>query len=820
MNIPVKNADRKNQEEVTIRIFVSGFICSIALLCFTSALAAPENLDEMMARKTRLPTASFSYLFLQDNANNYTWQPETLNYSDVTSSNEVWLFSSPAVRSNTQDISITHWSANGNRVLFHSKRSTKAVSYANGTNAVWMLSNTDGSRLKPAKGAAAQLATVDAYVLWSPILSDVLYQGWSNDGQSTAVNGFYKVQVSDATISRNLLLSVPGATKLQLKKAISGDGRKAVIKADSKLHPATVYPETSKGFETASGYSMLLNFDYWASPITSWVGYHDQFMSGAINGADGVWNYIMPENANGSWWRARTSGTGTDGAPYMVSSLTPPYNWGGELEPINSGGSLVALRPGPGYDNLTGKNPWCPTGTVPGTDCMEYFGHFAPDRWGRYGISSKAGVNPVGTSIADLRYHKYKVEAFTPPQAGGNTYYYTQHNDWEAWSDWSVSSKYPSTVNQLDGGIFTQNVNDVNSQKFLSSPYTRYNNLGVPSGTYEGLARPTQSPDGTKVMYNSTLLSNHDDTVQIFWTVAYYPYPPEIMGATKNGSNVRLKWDFNQGTSCSSDAGTTPRRGPNPNLTDPRTYATRGWPHETLDCPPSPREIDKFRVWVSTDNINWTPAGTTTYNNCRGTNECGMWTETAWTFDATQANSSTRYYAVTSLEYSGLESRSLSNVWKVTLDANGNLSQNYQESAYPSEPGDKSNFYSTKPLSPTDLAVTHKQSPATANGQYTITWKAPSIKNLIRYYNVYASDGTVPTSIQQSRIASVPATSDYAGSGNYKYIDWLGSVDGSTKYIVTSVDFQGNESFVMPTSAPRKNTTLQGSKTPATNISQ
>jgi len=77
--------------------------------------------------------------------------------------------------------------------------------------------------------------------------------------------------------------------------------------------------------------------------------------------------------------------------------------------------------------------------------------------------------------------------------------------------------------------------------------------------------------------------------------------------------------------------------------------------------------------------------------------------------------------------------------------------------------------------------------------------------NLIWYYNIYAHDYSTPTAIQQSRIASIPATSDYDSDNSFSYVDWLGNIDGSTQYLITSVDYQGNESGLtdnVPPSAP------------------
>jgi hypothetical protein len=574
---------------------------------------------------------------------------------------------------------------------------------------------------------------------------------------------------------------------MTLKKAISGDGRKAFLTADGKYYPVTLYPESSKGFDTpAGGYSSQLNFDfYWGGTPSPWQGYHDHYLSGAVDGADGIWNLLMPEGLDGPFWRARLSGSGTNGAPSHTQDRTPPYDWGGEVEPVNTVTDLVNQ-----------PSPWCGNGSFwTGTNCMDSPGHGTPDRWGRYLISADPNDKyGYGLSFLDMRNHAYySTTSFR------NTIHNINHPDWEAWSDWSVASGSPSFSDPTSGptnpqSIVLQKYSDPSSQRSIVYTHTRYNMTG--GSPYEGNARPTQSPDGTKVLFNSSFMSASDSNPQIFWVVAYYPYPPEIKSAVKVSSNIRLSWDFNQGT---ADI---------PNLTTARTYAaTRGWPHDTNDRPPSPREIKQFRVWTSTDNITWAPAGTTTYNNCSDTNEGGMWAESAWTYDYAQANSTTRYYAITSLEYSGLESRTLSNVWKVITDGSGAITSQVQQTAYPANPGGKSSFYTTKPGVPTDVLSAHKQIPAIADGQYTVTWKAPLNNSLIRYYNIYAADGSVPTSVQQRRIASIPATSDYIGSGNYKYIDWLGAADGTTKYVVTAVDFQGNESIFVD-GAPRALTGL------------
>ena len=103
---------------------------------------------------------------------------------------------------------------------------------------------------------------------------------------------------------------------------------------------------------------------------------------------------------------------------------------------------------------------------------------------------------------------------------------------------------------------------------------------------------------------------------------------------------------------------------------------------------------------------------------------------------------------MTSVEWSGLESRTLSNVCS---------SAGTQITAYPEDPKGKSNFCTTF--------------------QPEIT----------RYYNIYAADGETPNATQADRIASIPVTAEK------DYIDWLGATDGSTQYLITPVDSQGNE---------------------------
>jgi hypothetical protein len=161
----------------------------------------------------------------------------------------------------------------------------------------------------------------------------------------------------------------------------------------------------------------------------------------------------------------------------------------------------------------------------------------------------------------------------------------------------------------------------------------------------------------------------------------------------------------------------------------------------------------------------------------------------------------------------------------VTLDQSSNVTVQQQAAPYPPNPGGKTGFYAANP--PRIVAqYKHKGAPATADGQYVITWSAPAgtpdnpyDTSLIRYYNIYAKDGADPYSQnvasklrQNAKIASVPASDDYDGRGLFTYVDWVGATDGTTEYTVTAVDYQGNES--VPSGAYGPRTLKKNSATP------
>ncbi len=170
-------------------------------------------------------------------------------------------------------------------------------------------------------------------------------------------------------------------------------------------------------------------------------------------------------------------------------------------------------------------------------------------------MSTRPSTSPRGVAISDHRTHNY-VRVF------GNEFRHSPHYDWSAFSDWSVTGDF-NTGTPLTDKIFRQNFRVADSQTDVTYTFARFNSRPdqdrEDSCAYHALPRPTQSPDGTKVMFNSTFLERThtvvdecqcgsqttqwcidqgrplytgqtDRDVGLFWAVAYYPYPPEIRG--------------------------------------------------------------------------------------------------------------------------------------------------------------------------------------------------------------------------------------------------------------------------------------------------
>ena len=710
-----------------------------------------ENLDEMMARKERMATADWGPDLMESQTNSYIWQPETLCYKDVKTGAEVWRMSNTPgiINFYHNDISVHVWSADGKRMAFASDRDTNAFNRYDLNP--WFLVNTSGLNLRPVVGGPSQMYRHTPYFHWSPQIPDVYYEfaRWRGSKKSD----LYKATVSDKKIDISLLISFPAnhGSELKLDKTVSADGRKvlALTFEENWMYPATIYPDNVAGLDLPDGYSVDRNMDSrWGNTPDVIIGYHDHYYP-----ADGTWHFAMPSKSN-SWWRLKVLGSAPDGG--SVYSFTSPDIFDEQWP-----------------ENVTDKNG------IRDPFGSGYWSHFTPDRWGRYALHSCCCFEicwkepGIGPGVWDIQNHEYIVPTF-----GGGA----QHHDWSSFSDYIVSSRGPSReLDYADDRIYVAKYNDALSQKTVVYTHTRYNNNGRRGGKYYTLTRPSQSPDGTKVAFHSSFLSKDDSGVDIYWAVSYYPLPPVDLSVIYEGG-VILEWL-------------------------PPKYTERGWPYalsnpekddllwpivdekgNELGEPLYAREIKKYHIWRSeTGNSDWHEIGDANarYSHTYANDATmlmlhpvmnGM--KVSPTNKITYMDNpgpGTFYYAVTSEEHSGLESRELSEILMVTISDNSlsRVSVAYAKG--------QDNFWREPPPAPYPSEIK-----IPAGGEYRLTWDEPD-DHMVRYYNIYYSSYEKPRVDQRFRIASIPV-------GASTYLDWLADKSKPGYYRITSVDRQGNES--------------------------
>jgi hypothetical protein len=414
----------------------------------------------------------------------------------------------------------------------------------------------------------------------------------------------------------------------------------------------------------------------------------------------------------------RTQGT-DDGAPSYTSDHTAPYLW---WEGTDAQKEIQPIATKLDSDNV--PSHWVDSGTC-NDGTIHYPSHDAVDRHG------------ILSAMADTEcYYPIRFSIWDNDNAVEMASVQTDIN-YAAWSGFS------------DYAVGITNSGDVKILSWVGD--STYAFVGdVHSGGLGDFVQPSQSPDGTKVGLRSDWLNPSSGQSDAYIVTAYYPYPPLIKSTTTTGGviTVEVHWDL---------GGT------------PRGYSTRGWPTLTDDAPP-PREIKEFRLWRSTDKSTWTPVKTFAYNIwdiydfADGTWNSGNEASNTWS-TTESITDGTYYYAVTSIEHSGLESRTLSNIYSITI-SNGSGAGS-QDTAYPASPGADANITS----------------------DYD--------SDLHRYYNIYAADGSIPTISQTNRIASDARTTK-------SYVDWLGNTSGTTQYVVTAVDTQGNESTAIDSTFTHK----------------
>ncbi len=751
------------------RITVS-LLSLLALTTCGAQAQSPENLDELFSRKGR--QASNRFYSGEDSTNAHVWQSQSLCYHDQATGHEVWKLSNLPAASYSRfhnDIKWPTWSADGRRLALlymmdeGANVTTGSFSGEDGYR-VWFTARPDGHLLRPIVNGPQRTDSHHPYFHWSPVEVDTYYAFGRTQADNSGANPnhLYRGVITDQGSSYALHLDFPGTTELYLPKAISGDGVKVLATewSEDNVYPATIYPTAA--IDDPDGYTIDRPHDgtYWGNTPDTITGWHDQQLVMLDSGSKDYWMYFLPSGCN-TRWRFQINGSHSDGGSNHTVDHSTPYDFG-ETIPMN----MVGF----------GNNAW------PGT---EYWSHATAGRWGRYVVYSSVDVSPVSPGVEDTTTHTVVEHQFN---TNG-----TQHHDWGAFSDRFVSTLGGGQAGSyLNDRLFSIDYTDATSAVTVAYTHNLFNNGGTYLGSayeYGALSRPAQSPDGTKISFHSTFLVQkteaYDDKPGIFWAVAHWPHPPELMATTATGGTVSVRVDWRLSTT-------------------PRGYTQRGWPNDTTDQPPPPREVSQFRLWRCGDSSgqpdgNWLPVASADHDVFSRYNfSTGAWSGNSyWILTDTPGNG-TFHYAVTSLEHSGLESHTLSNTFRIVLS--GGNGTGTESTPYPSDPSADSNFFNLLPTMPTGLRSVHcstgncsAQYPEPTNaGQYLLEWNASPTSTLIRYYNIYAEDGSSPSVSQENRIASVPA--DVCDASGCQHVDWLGNPNGSTRYVVTAVDFQSNES--------------------------
>jgi len=713
-------------------------LITLCFLLLTRVAYSAESLDELEARTSRKSTNTF--YSGEDSGNYYIWQPQTAIYKDTSTNHEVWIWtqtndkSTLGTRYSATEYNWQPWSADGKRIAFYQDVDTNAYTRSGHP---WFVARSDGSYWRPAHESAARASTMRFYYDWSPIIQDVAYATGANYDGNTGLdeNAVYREVHTDTSITSTLIIDmIPGDTTTErlggLKDRITGDGLYLVegnYLEDEPYYVVQVEPAGSRQLKVSWDLPALDT--YWYSTVNPADGHaHDEGIVG--NSAHGYVMYFMPSGAS-VWWRIHL--WGSDGnAPNHVQDHTSSgapgyYSWWND--------------DGLGWDcptaqadkevQVVGDEYGQSQGNYPAFTTDARLSHSAFDRWGTHVVYSDVEASPIGPACLDIGSYT-RVGYNSNP--GGN-----QYSSYTGWSDYFVSAAgAPAAV--------------MVATKYNSTTAADHITVGESHTSTTGdFQNPGQSPDGTKMVFRTDWLQPTSGNADLLVGVVYYPYPPEITQCSATGGTVTTRFDWRL------------------DQANPRGYTTRGWPDEDDDDPPPPREIEKFRLWRSSDKSTWVPIGTVDHSIfSRYDFSDGTWDGNSyWEITDTPGNG-TWYYAITSVEWSGLESRTLSNIYSITVS--GGSGTGSQDTAYPSSPGDLDD------ISTSDFYTSFSS----------------SYPELIRYYNVYAEDGSAPTVSQTNRIASISVNA--CSDGSCSWVDWLGNTGGTTQYVVTAVDTQGNES--------------------------
>ena len=513
--------------------------------------SSTAGLTEMDTRRGRMAAATWTAATME-NGTTFKWQPETLLFYDPDTGSECWKMTSTKAYQSMyhDDISVSPWSANGAKMAMRCASRTSQLYGGSqvGFDDWWMTVDTCGTSFRPVNGVRRLGGN---YFHWDPQVVGQYWEiGETHLGTGASTNQLSRTTVdADGVCTTNVVVTLSaGSAGGIINKMIWPDGLQLVIENSSTVrwYPIDIAVAGTATQSDSDGYSMDRSYgSYGGHSGAAVVSYHDQYPG------ESGWAFILTNDSNGgtsTWWRQQVTGTAGDGGPlYTGNDGNDDF---GEVWPENHS----TIDVGSTYSPWVGQPPDDYDAEKTG-----YWSHFTPDNWGRYALHSNVSdgtpAGAYGTGIWDIESHAWIV-----PSMGNQA----QHHDWSGWCDSVVSSASTLALNYAEDKILCATYNDADSQYAVAFTHTR-----VLGGTlYQTLARPGQSPDGTKVAWHSEFL-NATDKVDCYWSVCYYPLPPTIRLAQDNGGG-EIEIQF-----------------------VPPKYTTRTWKGH----PAYAREIKQYRLW-------------------------------------------------------------------------------------------------------------------------------------------------------------------------------------------------------------------------------
>ncbi len=607
------------------------------------------------------------------------WQSEKVIFRDVEYGSEVWrLTNDPDYTRHHNTVNRTPWNRDGSLISLFSSRYVPGYEHTGWFRFYIMDGSGDRFRLMEPHGVPSATLIPDyaAITAWDKEDPSVMYFAY--------FDGLYSVDVSASDLM-TLVEALPFTDRRKvIMSYLSEDNVVLVNEKSSSSYYFNVYMIDLKKAPGAPGRLIYYNTDF---NITGVEGHS----------VDNEWHYhdLMFMRKPVSSFSINFGPSG-DVGEYVTFEI--PYDG-------NSDNISVAFTK---YD-----------------DVLPYYSHPFWGADGRHVVyfgESTVDANDWGLQLRD-HLTQTPVATLTPRlKAGGG------HTAWDGYDpDWVFASP---TSWDWSGTIIKAKTDGSYSAPFVRT-YTRKNGG---SSDYSSYARPAQSPDGTKVLFTSSMLQNTDTKTDVYIAIARHPYPPVNVRATSvSQGGVSLAWD----------------------------------------APDVSREVTGYHVYRSVDSDN------NFYEISPGLVTSEQYLDTG------VASGHSYYYAVTCEEHSGLESDYLSNV--VRADVSGG-SGNWLVHR-----GEGFTGWDTSPPG----RVGKLQVSQLASGVYELTWE-PSAESDVRHYNIYYSVAGHPARDQRRLIASPGGLStkfiDWQANPNYppyygvSAIDRAGNESPAAYYPPTETD--------------------------------